>query len=370
MKKEDRLWASLVRGLDLYRVEGSQKLLSDLEGFACAIRGGFVLGGGGRYQFGKNSITVLAAKTFSPHLERLSRILSDEGFQGCIKIDLSKIHFDTSEAPDLSEVLYGASSWLNANTCMIESAADLSLIRDVVLHINSLYKPSPLKVCRYCFRVALTGDACHLHLVEEGNHRGRYYGAKVADIINGNVQAYELMSNYRSDRLRFSDGIKSSSTEGAHYEMDFWSSDEEIFAISKSIQNRAWSDAAGYFGSYLNSEFPNIFKRLGSIFTSSTCFDGFVRAAYMSSEGVDNRWDFARDFHWFMRTVGVAEIWFVAEGLLIERGDRRATDTEERDNLILSLSTEDPKLGVRRIAELAGCGKTTVANVIKRSQDE
>lgn len=354
--------------LPYYKTEVSQQLMSQVHLLLEDLERGFVLGAG-KNSKNRNSISMIVNANIGEHFKDLSERLAAEGYIGLRDINLTQLDYRSKSTKDLVDKLNHAFIWRSNHITNDTTTSDISFIRLIFLHIHSHYKVKyerQRNVCKFCFRIALNRNTCHLHNVSF-DHKDRYEAEKISAQIDRSDKAKKSMQKYRDIRKNLSLSSPLNSHDTSLIDALPLLGDTELIDLKKTIEKEAWPLSQTFLKVWMSVNTPKVYEKLQSQFSKACSFNEFVRIAYEDPSLLNNPYDFSRSFEIFIMTLPRAEIWFIAEDLTNRALDKRKKSSTalERDQKILELRHSNPDITIREIAELAGCGKSTVSKVLK-----
>ncbi|MAF16255.1 MAG: hypothetical protein CMG93_09750 [Marinomonas sp.] len=368
IQKMNKIIEAIRNDIPYYESEISQHLMSQVHLLLENLEKGFVLGSG-KNSKKSNSISMIVNANIGEHFKDLSERLAAEGYIGLRDINLTQLDYRSKSTKDIVDKLNHAYTWRSNHIANDLHTSDISFIRLIFLHIHSYYKvkyEKQRKVCKYCFRVALSRNTCHLHNISV-DHKNRYEAEKISAQIAASDKAKESMQKYRDIRKNLSLSSPLNSHDTSLIDALPLLRDAELIDLKKTIEKEIWPLSQTFLKIWMSENTPKVYEKLQNQFSKACSFNDFVRIAYEDPSLLDNRYDFFRSFEIFIMTLLRAEIWFIAEELANKAQDKRKKSSIalERDQKILELRHSNADITIREIAELVSCGKSTVSKVLK-----
>lgn len=371
LSKVDELTFLMPKLLKSYRGLVAESLISNLNGFLNEIKRGIAISkeeNSPTNIFGRANLNQLIERWIEPYLAELGNVIAEEKLCRSGDLKCASIDFNCGGAVKWADSLLDLSrkTYLCAELPFNQHvSAELDLIRQFILIIQSVVSHEKYRCCKYCFRRIISGKACWLHktvvpgfykkTIKVGSYKNQDFG--------------EWLDTWKSTRILLGDCIEVACRDhgGADAYVPSVVVPDEVYDMLKSFTDLPWPDASSLLDSFLKSSAPHVYMRVAGVNDEVECFEQYIHAIY-SSQNLDNRYETSTSALWFLVTVMEAEVWFRAEKIA-GFSNIREKDNSERDREIIRLSEKGysvREISKKLYSELGiKVGKTTVSKVLK-----
>jgi len=371
LSRVDQLSFLIPNLLKSYRGLVAESLISNLNGFLNEIKQGIAIskeGSSPKSIFGRANLNQLMERWIDPYLAELSDAISEERLCQLGDLKCASIDFKCGGSAKWADSLLDISrkTSLRAELPYNQKvSAELDLIRQFILIVQSVISSEKYRGCKYCFRRIISDKACWLHKAGVPD----FYKKAVKVDSYKNQDFGEWVDTWKSKRILLGDCVEVACTNygGVDAYVPAVLVPSEVYEMLKSFTDLPWSDASELLDSFLKSSAPHVYMRVAGVSDEVDCFEQYVYAIY-DNQNLDNRYETSTSALWFLLTVMEAEAWFRAEKVA-QFSNVRKKDNTERDREIMRLSAEG--YSVRKISEKIyselglKVGKTTVSNVLR-----
>jgi len=317
---------NILNQIAAFKNEASEVLISDLRELSSNdIERTLNSNHYGHTVYGIPALNEILSSCLAPHLKSISQYLLKTKCPVQVNIDISTLDLFTSdENPRVNELLI-ASRFLNLKNDPSQQlqnsivAANLELIRNIILALHSSLNKKHKLICSFCYRTTLGGKSCTHHQSIEG-YDFRYIAKKTLNQFdNPSLESFNRFrfqkNNMEKNIFLKLDNMGDMTTQSNAFvfgdELDL------LFDFSiTSIENDSWDISSKLLMTYLENNAPNVFLKTQPLFLEAKSFIEFKKLAYLNKNILDNPNATSDSAYWFIRTILFAEFWLLAESLL------------------------------------------------------
>ena len=321
--------------------------------------------------FGIPTLNEILSFCLAPHIKNITQYLLKTKCPVQVNIDVSTLDLFTCDKNPLVKELLIASKLLNLKNDpsqrLLDSvvAANLELIRNIILALHSSLNKKPKLICSFCYRTTLGGKSCTHHQHIEG-YDFRYVAKKTLSQLDSH--SLELFKRFRVQKnnmekhlLLKPDNMFEMTTQSNAFifkdELDLFFD----FTIT-SIENDSWEISSKLLMTYLESHARNVFLITQPLFLEAKSFIEFKQMVYLKKDILDNPNAISDDAYWFIRTILFAEFWLHAKSLLI----RKKQEKQAVIHSVLILRNQNKSF--REISDILGISKSYANKIFHENQ--
>ena len=321
--------------------------------------------------FGRLNMSILLKQHIDPHLLLINESLSEQGNLHTALPECSTLDFTSQRFTDYCDNLLFISKDYANNIMLnhsINVTADLSLIRLILLSIQSATSMLSFKTCKLCFRRILVDKYCWLHKsgASDAYIKRKIHSKNENDELKIFIEKWKDKRKFLGELPNFLpdsfDSLDSISAQGIPAYGTSIRISNDIYKLIKSFSQPDWNKGKAALDLFIRKEVP----ALGNILKGQTdevdSFNDYVRRVY-SPNFLDNRYEISISDLWFFFTLLEANLHFNEMEKARKNYSLKVNQKFERDKKILELKKEG--LSYRNIAIEVQVSKTTVEKVCK-----